>query len=229
MKTIDLIKILQNYPIFTDNDVAKILNKKPEYIKTLLYRMKKRKLIYKIERGKYTIYDDAFIFSSHISIPSYISLWSAIRYYDLTEQLPKTIFIMVPKSRKSLKFKDTLIEFAKTKYFFGYKKEHYKGFEIFIAEPEKAIIDSLLSKKVPFDEIIKAIKTKSLNIKKLTAYAIKTKNKSLMKRLGFILEENKFKCQRLMRFVDNNQTFLDWALRRKGKINKKWRIIDNRK
>jgi len=229
MKTIDLIKILQNYPIFTENDAAKIINKKPEYIKILLYRMKKRKLIYKIERGKYTLYDDAFIFSSHISIPSYISLWSAIRYYNLTEQMPKTIFIIVPKSRKSLKFQSISIEFVKTKYFFGYKKEYYKGFEIFIAEPEKAIIDSLFSKKVPLDEIIKAIKTKSLNIERLISWAIKTKNKSLMKRLGFILEENKFKCPRLIRFIGNNQIFLDLALKRKGKINKKWGIIDNRK
>ena len=229
MKTIDLMKILQNYPLFTENDVAKIIKKKPEYIKTLLYRMKKRELIYRVERGKYTIYDDVFIFSSYISVPSYISLWSAIRYYNLTEQMPKIIFIMVPKSRKKLKFQNIPIEFVKTKYFFGYKREYHAGFEIFIAEPEKAIVDSLLSKKVPLDEITKAIKVKTLNIEKLITYAIKTKNKSLMKRLGFILEENRLKHQRLIRFIDNNYTILDPILKRKGKANKKWRIIDNRK
>src|SRR3989344_4609957 len=116
MKTIELLKILQAYPLFTENDISKILNKNPAYIKNLLYRIKKRNLIYQIERGKYTLYDDPILFASSIYTPSYISLWTAFRYYNLTEQLPKTIFIMVPKPRKSLKFQNTLIKFIKTKY-----------------------------------------------------------------------------------------------------------------
>lgn len=228
MKTINLIKILENYPLFRENDVAKIVNKKPEYIKTLLYRLEKRKLIYRIERGKYTCYDDALLFVSYIYVPSYISLWTAIRYYNLTEQLPKTIFVMVPKSRKSLKFLNITIEFIKTKYFFGFKKDRYRDFDIFIAEPEKAIIDSLLSKKTPLDEIEKAIKTRQFDINKLLSYAIKTKNKSLIKRLGFILEENNIKCERLKGFVDANYVLLDLMLNKTGKKNEKWRIIDNR-
>lgn len=229
MKTINLIKILQNYPLFKENDVAKIVNKKPEYIKTLLYRLNEKKIIHRIERGKYTCYDDALLFASYIYVPSYISLWTAIRYYNLTEQLPKTIFVMVPKSRKPLKFQDVSIEFIKTKYFFGFKKERYRDFDIFIAEPEKAVIESLISKKIPLDEIEKTIKTKQLNINRLLNYAIKTKNKSLIKRLGLVLEENNIKCERLKRFVDANYIVLDLMLSKQGKKNKKWRIIDNRK
>ena len=229
MKTIELLKILQDYPLFTENDLAKILDKSPEYIKTLLYRLRKQRLIYRIERGKYSIYEDILVFASYIYMPSYISLWTALRYYNLTEQLPRTIFVMIPKSRKSLKFKNTSIEFIKTKYFFGFRKERYSNFDIFMAEPEKALIDSLLSKKVPFDVIIKAIKTKQVNIKKLTNYAIEIKNKTLIKRLGFFLEENNLECEKLKKFIDNNYIILDFALRRKGKKNKKWRIIDNRK
>ncbi|MBU0930306.1 MAG: hypothetical protein KJ623_04525 [Nanoarchaeota archaeon] len=229
MKTIDLIKILQDYPLFKENDVAKILNKNPDYIKTLLHRLKERKLIYSIERGKYTCYDDILLFASHIYVPSYISLWTAIRYYNLTEQMPKIIFIMTPKSRKPLKFNDISIKFVKTKYFFGFKKERYRDFDIFIAEPEKAVIDSLISKKIPLDEIEKAIKMKQIDIKKLLDYAIKIKNKSLIKRLGFILEEKNIKCERLKKFVDANYTVLDLMLGKQGRKNKKWRVIDNRK
>jgi len=229
MKTINLLKILQKYAIFTENDVAKIVKKKPQYVKTLVYRLNKQKMVNKIERGKYTLNDDVLIFSSYIMTPSYIGLWSAIRYYNLTEQMPKTIFVMVPRSRSSLRYKNILIEFVKTKYFFGYKKENYRGFEIFMAEPEKAIIDSLISKKVPLDEIISSIKNKSIDTKKLINYAIKTKNKSLIKRLGFILEENKYNLQKRLKFVDNNYVVLDTALEKKGKLIKKWRIIDNRK
>ena len=93
MKTIKLLKILERYPVFTVNDLARILNKKQEYIKTLLYRLKKRDLVYRLERNKYTIYDDAFLVASLLYFPSYISLWSALRFYNLTEQLPKKIFV----------------------------------------------------------------------------------------------------------------------------------------
>lgn len=229
MKTIKLLKILQDYPLFTTNEIAKILDKKPEYIKTLVYRLGKQKLVYKIERGKFSVYGDPLIFASFIYIPSYLSLWTAFRYYNLTEQLPKTIFVMVPKSRKALKSQNARIEFIKTKYFFGFKKERYGDFDIFMAEPEKALIDSLLSKKVPLDEIIKAIKTKQLNKEKLIDYSIKIKNKTLIKRLGFILEENNLKCERLKKFIDGNYVLLDSALSKKGKKDKKWKIIDNRK
>lgn len=229
MKTIELLKILQTYPLFTENDLSKILNKNSAYIKNLLYRIRKRNLIYQIERGKYTLYDDPILFASYIYIPSYISLWTAFRYYNLTEQLPRTIFIMVPRSRKSLKFQNTLIKFIKTKYLFGFKKERYNNFDIFMAEPEKAVIDSLLSKKTPLDEVIKVIKTKKLNIKKLIRYAMNVKNKALSKRLGFILDENNISCNELKRFIDNNYIQLDPMLANTGKKNRKWRIIDNRR
>ncbi len=229
MKTIKLLKILERYPVFTVNDLARILNKKQEYIKTLLYRLKKRDLVYRLERNKYTIYDDAFLVASLVYFPSYISLWSALRFYNLTEQLPKKIFVVVSVPRKPLKFQDTIIEFIKIKHFFGFKKERYKDFDIFIAEPEKAIIDSFLLKKIPFDEIENSVKDKQINKNKLINYALKIKNKTLIKRLGFLLEENNFKCNKLRKFIDNNYVLLDFALLKKGRKNNKWRIIDNRK
>jgi hypothetical protein len=53
MKTLELMKILKEYPLFTENDVAKIISKNPKYsvfdnkspqlyTKTLLHRLKKR-------------------------------------------------------------------------------------------------------------------------------------------------------------------------------------------
>ena len=79
MKAIRLLKILEEYPVFTLNDMAKIVEKNPSYIKTLAYRLRKQNLIHKIERNKYSVHDDALVFASHIYAPSYISLWSALR------------------------------------------------------------------------------------------------------------------------------------------------------
>src|SRR3989344_7428729 len=102
MKTIHLLKKLERLPLFTENDVAKIVNKSPKYIRTLLFRLNKEKLIRRIEKGKYTLHEDVLIFASHIVIPSYISLWTALRYYNMTQQQPTLFFVLSKIKRKNI-------------------------------------------------------------------------------------------------------------------------------
>src|SRR3989338_4946809 len=130
MKTIHLLKILERYALFTENDASKIINKSPEYVKTLLYRLNKQNLIKRIEKGKYTLYDDPLIFSSQIVMPSYLSLWTAFRFYNMTQQQPFGLFVMCPISKKKLRFQNSDIMFFKTKHMFGYRKERYGDFDI---------------------------------------------------------------------------------------------------
>jgi len=229
MNKIKLLKTLKTYPLFTFNDFIRIIRKNREYASTLLYRLRKEDLIYKIERGKYTLHDDPLIFASYIQIPSYISFWTASRFYDFTEQLPRDITIASAKPKREINFLGTKIKFIKMKNFFGYKKERYMNFNIFIAEKEKVVIDCLLTKSVPLDEVVKAIKTKELSINKLVKYAIKIKNKALIKRLGYLLEKSGYECRRLEKYTDINYIPLDPAFKVKGKKNKNWKIIVNRK
>ncbi len=74
---------LKNYPVFTVRDLASLLDKKRNYAYLQAYRWKKQKLIYEIEKGKYTMEKDPFLISSWIVWPSYISGWAAIHYYHL--------------------------------------------------------------------------------------------------------------------------------------------------
>lgn len=227
MKTIHLLKLLEQFPLFTENDVAKISQENPEYIRILLHRLSGRSMIHKIERGKYTVHEDPLIFSSHLFTPSYISLWTALRFYNLTEQLPLTLFVMTSKPKKEICFSKTKIKFIKTRFMWGYKRQRHQDFDIFIADKEKAVIDCLLTRRIPVSEIEKAIESRELDIRKLIYYSKKTKNKSLAKRIGFILESYGYACKGLEKLIDNNYVTLDKG-QRKGKRNKKWKIIDNR-
>ncbi len=229
MKKIALIKTLEEYPLFTFNEFVRITGKSSEYARTYLYRLKKEGLIFRIEKGKYTVHDDPLIFSSHIAVPSYISFWTAIRFYGFTEQLPKDIMLAAPKPKEAITFHGTKIRFFKTKHVWGYKKERYGNFDIFVAEKEKCIIDSMLLKNTPFDEIAKTIKTKDFDEKKLAEYALKTKNKSLIKRLGYMMEIFGLSAETLSKHPDNNYISLDWSGTKKGAKNMKWKIIENRR
>ncbi len=225
MKTINLLKKLEKYPLFTENDIVKIINKSSKYVRTLLYRLNKDNLIKRIEKGKYTIYNDPIIFASYASIPSYLSLWTALRYYNMTQQQPYGIFVVSNAPKKSINFQDTQIIFKTTKHLFGYKKERYSDFDIFIADREKAIIDSMIF-KLPLEDIIKALDNKELNFEKLSEYAKKTKNMSLIKRLGYILKNKRGSSYGLKPW-DNNYIFLDYLGKKKGKKNAKWKLIVN--
>ena len=229
IKKIQLLRKLENYHIFTFNEFVRIAGMPKEYARLYLFRLKKDELIFQIERGKYTVFDDPLVFSSQIATPSYISFWTALRFYNLTEQLPIDVMVASFKSRKTLDFQGTMIRFYKIKHLWGYKKERYSKFSLFIAEKEKAIIDSLLLKNVVFDEIIKAVKKKDFDLKKLVNYAIKTKNKSLMKRIGFILESFHLDASKFLKYLDNNYIPLDCGASKDGKAVKKWKIIENRR
>src|SRR3989338_3578631 len=115
MSSYELIKKLEKFSLFTENDIAKLTNKSPKYVRTMLYRLAKKKIIKRMERGKYTVYEDAQIYASHIAKPSYLGLWTAFKHYNWTQQQPYALFVISPVSRKRLNFDNTEIIFIKTK------------------------------------------------------------------------------------------------------------------
>jgi predicted transcriptional regulator of viral defense system len=234
MKKISLLKEVENYPIFNNKIIRELTKKGNNYAKLLIHRLKKEGLISEIEKNKYTVHEDPLIIASHIIWPSYLSCWTSLRYFNLTEQLPRNVFVITTRAKKEKEiiFKKTKIIFIKTKpkYFFGFKKERYNNFDIFIAEPEKAIIDSVLFKKISFSEIIDIIKThrKEFNYKLFKDYLIKIKNKSLIKRFGFLFDSLKIDYYKnFKKYMDNKYILLDYAMPKKEKKNKKWKIIEN--
>lgn len=233
MKTIELIENLKKYPVFNLKKVKEIINKNEKYTKLVLHRMKKDNFITKIEKNKYTCQKDILVVASNIIWPSYISCWSALRYHNLTEQLPENMSIIIAKSRKKniININGNKIIFTKIspKYFFGYNKEMYNNSEIFLASKEKAIIDSTFLKKVSFSEICEIITNhkREIDFNLLIEYLIKIKNKTLIKRLGFLLDYLKIDVKKLEKLIDSKYIALDYSLKLKGKKNKKWKVIEN--
>jgi len=228
MKAVETIRMLEKQPIFTFNEFARMSGSSRAYARTSVSRLKKKVLIYQIERGKYTAFDDPMVFASRIVVPSYISFWTAIRFYGLTEQLPRDIMIASPRPKKDVEFKGTRIRFFKSGEIWGYGKQRYGGFDIFVAEKEKCIIDSLLLKNVPFDEIAKAVESGELDGDVLADYAIKVGNKALAKRLGCLMEAFGMETGKMADHIDGNYVLLDWNGPKKGGRDRKWKVIVNR-
>lgn len=234
MKKIQLLKQLEKYAVFDLSTLKEIIKKEKNYSKLVLFRLKQQGLIFEIERNKYTLHKNPLVIASSLIWPCYLSLWTALRYYNLTEQLPKNIFVITTRARKRQKivFAGLRIIFVKVKprFFFGFTKERFDSFNIFIAEPEKALIDSVLLRKISFSEIAAIVQANpdKISAARILKYLLQIKNKALAKRFGFLLDKlGHDYFSKLKSYVSSNYCALDYAMPLKGKRNKKWKVIEN--
>lgn len=234
MKSEELIKTLYllKKPVFVINDIAKITNKDKAYLKIYLFRLKKRGLIQTAERGKYFLAQNYLLAASGLVYPAYISFLSAYSYYQITQQMPRKIQIVSRRQKKELKLGEYVVEFIKfpQKRFFGYTKEMYSGGTFFVAEKEKAIVDSLyLPEYCPLTETWYALDS-GADVEKLVNYALRMDSIVLLKRLGYLLElQGKDIYPKLKSRLNKRYDLLSPLLRiaKKTKTSRKWRLIIN--
>ncbi len=214
--------------IFTSKDISRMINKNSDYTKVFVSRARKNNLLQFIERGKYCKLEvSEFEVASNILFPSYISFLSALSIQGLTDQIPVEINLVALKQRSSLYFKNYRITFSTfpKKLFFGYSKQG----NMYIADPEKAILDSLYLNSVPLNEIVKIITESDISIGKLLDYSLKMHSKILLKRLGYILElldipDNKI----LLSKINSQRTdVLNPSIPHTGNKNKRWHLLIN--
>lgn len=215
---------LKEVPVFSLADISQIVSGK-EYAKKLLRKMILSNEIKRIKRDKYTFYNDPFLISIFINKPSYISSVSALSYHKLITQIPKDVFCFTLKKEKNIHFISE-IKFIQTKYFFGFDNLEYLNFKIPISTPEKAIIDSIGI--VPISLIEESFE--NINTEKILEYLKKIKKSSIVKRIGYLLEENGFDIyDKTKKYINNKYIYLDPLAKKNGKKNKKWKLIINTK
>ena len=237
----ELIEKIKNaqLAVFEIDDAVKLTGWKKEKSYQVVHNLKNKSLISEINGGKYAISlfmegINLFEIASNIVWPSYISFWSALNYYKFTEQLPRTVFVAATKSKRDIEFENNKIKFVTIakKRFFGYRKVD----EIIIAQREKALLDSLLLPRYAggIDEVFKCLKNAWDEIDKelLVEYAMKMENKSLLKRLGHLIESgnleiNRELIEKMRSKTGKGYSKLDPEMERKGEYNNKWRLVIN--
>ncbi len=234
MKLLEFINALEKFekPVFTVNDMARIIGADKDYTRVYLHRIEAKGVIEAVERNKYTLADNhPYVTATNIIFPSYMSFLTALHYYGATTQIPGSIYIASIRSKKNLNLRGYSVEFVKLKKerFFGYTREKFQGKFIFVAEKEKLIVDSLfLPRYCPVDETFKALEDKELNIDTLIEYGLKMDSIVTLKRLGCLLELIEIDIYDRLRYKLNRKyDLLNPFLAKKGDKNSKWRLIMN--
>lgn len=153
MSDIEFIKKLRNYDksYFTIADLEKILGLKRDSLYVTLNRLVKAGVLIKLKRGVYQPEFQATNLgkvANELYYPSYLSFESALSVYGILSQIPYALMFATVKRSKRLTLIGREVEYRQLKkdYFFGYILKN----GMYIAEPEKAVLDQLymLSKGV---------------------------------------------------------------------------------
>jgi predicted transcriptional regulator of viral defense system len=218
--------------VFSFSELVKILNKEEAYCKTFLNRLRAKGLLVKLEKGKHALPNqNPLLIASTIVFPSYISFISAYSFHGLTTQLPTTIFVVTTKQRKEIFYERNRIKFVtfSKKRFFGYRREFLENKTIFIAEVEKAVLDSLfLQQYAPITETFFALREAKIDREKLLSYARRFGSRVVGKRLGYLLELIGFDCyNELKSLLSKNYELLNPLKPKTKKKDEKWKLIIN--
>ncbi|MBI2549094.1 hypothetical protein HYW21_07125 [Candidatus Woesearchaeota archaeon] len=218
-------------PVITLNEIIRITGKSREYARIYVHRLIKRNLIQEVEKGKYTKVNDTLAIATNLIFPSYLSFISAYSFYGFTTQIPIVVKVVCLTSKKTLRLDNMDITFIKFKkrHLFGYRREQQSNHYLFIAEPEKAIIDSLyLPRHCPISESFEALKNNELAIDKLIRYALLMDSKVTIKRLGYLLELQGIDVyDQLKGRLNSRYDLLNPFAPKTAKRSSKWRLLTN--
>jgi len=178
--------------VFGPRDVKRFLDVSSRNAYRILNGMLNKGLVERLARGRYVLASTfetlhSYALASHLEPASYVGLWSALHFHDLTDQVPRTIFMAVTAQRRSLDIHGQDVQFVriKSEAFFGYDRYG----DAVVSDPEKTVIDCL---RLP--EYAGGIRqgagavTSDLDIDRLIRYAIRLDSGAVAARLGYLLD-----------------------------------------
>ncbi len=236
-------------------DVIAALNSSSEYAYFLLHNLERKHWLERITTGLYQFVPAAYGYPEKIAPanslvvgaalvePYYFSYYTANSHYGFTTQMPFTLFIASTKKKPKVEWQSVAFKFVtlSKRKFFGYRLEKAFDAEVYMAEPEKAIVDSFDKPQYAGGvEHLARITWRGLakvDKAKLVDYAIRMESHSLIQRLGFIIDSlskedivQPFPSNlrnRLLCNIGNAPIYLDSKKAKTGSFSKEWRVIDN--
>lgn len=231
--------------IFTINDIKNYVENPRDFI----YILTKKNWILRIKNGVYMIAPleagelgsqsytvHSFVIASHLVEPYYISHWSALNHHGFTEQTPPAVYITTIKPRNKKKILDIKFIFVTVLEYkmFGFTDMKIENTNVKISNPEKTIVDCLDHPEHcgGIEEIARAIyfEHEQLDFRKISKIVKKMKNKTIIKRLGYLLEL--FEFEQYSNIFDRNElsagySKLDPKMPKNGNTNEKWKLFVN--
>lgn len=192
--------------VFTAKDAKEILQMTDAAAAHILMNLVRKRRLQRIEKGKYLLIPDEagvdrywaeepWVVVPHLVDEYYVGFWTAMNYWDMTEQIPYTVYVVTRKQKKksSLKFGNQKFQFItlSEKKFFGFIEAKTNKTKFNISTKEKTIVDGLTYPKYcgGIPEVAKAMWSvrKNINWQDVLKLAEKVDVNVVIRRLGYLL------------------------------------------
>ena len=202
---------LAKYPVFTIDDVKKLVgNKKTAY--TQLERLMKRDRVRKVRKNIYSVVNLAtgqlvasrYQIACAITDTAYISHHSAFEYYGLANQVFYEVYVSSETKFNHFEYDHVTYKYVASRMSEGvFEAKHTT--KVKITDIERTVVDSIrdFNKIGGFEELLNCMEgIHYLDEKKLKRYLDKYNNQGLYQRVGYLLDYYSKEIQLSKAFIE---------------------------
>lgn len=244
-----LSKVLERHPaLISATAVAEVLKVSNSEANRVLARWNQAGWVSRVKRGLYSpvsldtgvstvTMEEPFLVADAIYGPGYIGGFSAIKHWDLTEQIVETVYYFTTKQVKDRHPSHGSVHFrlktVRPEKVFGIKAVWIGSKKVNISDPTKTIVDIINDPKlvggmtIVYDMFREYSDSEYCDYTKLLDYCRRMDNKTIFKRLGFMIETKMNAIpealSKLHEYISSGYSMFD-PLVRNTQIIEKWKL-----
>ncbi len=184
---------------------------------------------------------DPWVIATTVFAPCYVGGWSAAEHWGLTEQIFADVVVIsasdIRRRRQTIKRTRFLVSSTAEHKMFGLQSVWRDNVRVLVSSPARTVADILDSPRLGggikhVAEIVTEFVTgEHRDDDALIEFGTKLENKTLFKRLGFIIEAVGLDTPQLLSFCRDNisagYSRLDPSVRSQGRLLRKWNLAVN--
>lgn len=178
----------------------------------------------------------SFVLAAHLVHPYYVGFWSALNYHGMTEATPLAVYVATTKPRSRRPILDVPFIFVTLRPWkmFGTQTIGIEDDKVVISDREKTLIDCLDHPEHAggIIQVAEAVAEEfvSLDFDRVLRYARRSRNSTILKRLGYLLELAHYQdeAERIEALeLGEGYSKLDPELPNRGPTNERWKLRIN--
>ena len=216
-----------------------------------LGRLVQKGWLQRLDRGLYMIIpleagperlwsENALIIASSLLSQGAVAYWSALRFWNMTEQIPQVQFIQTTKRKKNMTIQGVRFQFIHVaeKYYFGISSRKIEDISIHVTDREKTILDAASRPDISggIVQLSQALTASvdTIDWEKLDNYLVQWGGGVVAKRLGYMVETLSLPIPNRDFLINHWQTLLTKGISqlepgsgRSGSVITRWQLEIN--
>jgi len=240
--------------LFSIKDASKIIGLPVKDTRLYLGYLARRGWLSRVKQGLYVSVplgtanpqkyrEDPWIVANKIFAPCCIGGWSAAEYWEITDQIFNSIFVFTARTfrKKNITIQGTefVLKLVRAKKITHTKSVWIENVKVWISDFSQTMVDVLNDPAVGggirhvSDIIGNYFNSEYRNDLELLNYIKENKNRTVYKRLGYILEISNINAPDIIeechKNISSGYSVLDPAIKTKGFFNRRWNLRVNAK